>query len=236
MAKLEVRDLRGGYGDVPVLKGVSLEVRDQEVVALVGANGAGKSTLLRTISGLLRPSRGEIHFQGERIDHAPAHHVVELGFVQVPEGKQLFPQMTVEENLLIGSMCPRARGDRQKTLRDVYALFAEIADKRTRQAGSLSGGEQQMVAVGRALMARPAILAMDEPSLGLAPVVVERLFGTLQQIRETGLTLLLIEQNVQTVLEMADRGYVMENGQIVLTGTGRDLLANEHLRTHYLGV
>jgi branched-chain amino acid transport system ATP-binding protein len=236
MAKLEVRDLRGGYGDVPVLKGVSLEVRDREVVALVGANGAGKSTLLRTISGLLRPSRGEIHFQGERIDHAPAHHVVELGFVQVPEGKQLFPQMTVEENLLIGSMCPRARGDRQKTLRDVYALFAEIADKRTRQAGSLSGGEQQMVAVGRALMARPAILAMDEPSLGLAPVVVERLFGTLQQIRETGLTLLLIEQNVQTVLEMADRGYVMENGHIVLEGSGSELLRNEHLKTHYLGV
>jgi len=235
MAKLEVRDLRGGYGDVPVLKGVSLEVRDQEVVALVGANGAGKSTLLRTISGLLRPSRGEIHFQGERIDHAPAHHVVELGFVQVPEGKQLFPQMTVEENLLIGSMCPRARGDRQKTLRDVYALFAEIADKRTRQAGSLSGGEQQMVAVGRALMARPAILAMDEPSLGLAPVVVERLFGTLQQIRETGLTLLLIEQNVQTVLEMADRGYVMENGRIVFTDTAAKLLTDQRVREVYLG-
>jgi branched-chain amino acid transport system ATP-binding protein len=236
MATLEVRELRGGYGDVPVLKGVSLEVRDREVVALVGANGAGKSTLLRTVSGLLRPTRGEIHFQGERIDHAPAHHVVELGFVQVPEGKQLFPQMTVEENLLIGSMCPRARGDRQKTLQEVYALFAEIADKRKRQAGSLSGGEQQMVAVGRALMARPTILAMDEPSLGHAPVVVERLFATLQRIRETGLTLLLIEQNVQQVLEMADRGYVMENGHIVLQGSGSELLGNEHLRTHYLGV
>jgi branched-chain amino acid transport system ATP-binding protein len=236
MAKLELRELRGGYGDVTVLKGVSLEVRDREVVALVGANGAGKSTLLRTVSGLLRPTQGEIHFQGERIDHAPAHHVVELGFVQVPEGKQLFPQMTVEENLLIGSMCPRARGGRQKTLQEVYALFAEIADKRTRQAGSLSGGEQQMVAVGRALMAKPAILAMDEPSLGLAPVVVERLFATLQRIRETGLTLLLIEQNVQQVLEMADRGYVMENGHIVLEGTGYELLGNEHLKTHYLGV
>jgi len=236
MAKLEVRDLRGGYGDVTVLKGVSLEVHDREVVALVGANGAGKSTLLRTVSGLLRPTRGEIHFQGERIDHAPAHHVVELGFVQVPEGKQLFPQMTVEENLLIGSMCPRARADRRQTLQEVYALFAEIADKRTRQAGSLSGGEQQMVAVGRALMAKPAILAMDEPSLGLAPVVVERLFATLQRIRETGLTLLLIEQNVQQVLEMADRGYVMENGHVVLEGTGSELLGNEHLKTHYLGV
>jgi branched-chain amino acid transport system ATP-binding protein len=218
------------------LKDVSLDVHDREVVALVGANGAGKSTLLRTISGLLRATAGEIRFMGERIDHTPPHHVVELGFVQVPEGKQLFPQMSVEENLLAGAMCPRARGERQKSLQEVYALFAEIADKRARQAGSLSGGEQQMVAVGRALMARPTILAMDEPSLGLAPVVVDRLFGVLQAIRERGLTILLIEQNVQQTLEMADRGYVMENGQIVLTGSGRELLGNEHLKTHYLGV
>ena len=236
MAQLKVRGVRGGYGDVTVLKDVSLEVHDREVVALVGANGAGKSTLLRTISGLLRPMGGEIHFNGERIDHAAPHHVVELGFVQVPEGKQLFPQMTVEENLLVGAMCPRARGGRQKSLEEVYGLFAEIADKRKRQAGSLSGGEQQMVAVGRALMARPTILAMDEPSLGLAPVVVDRLFGVLQKIRESGLTILLIEQNVQQTLEMADRGYVMENGHIVLTGAGRELLGNEHLKTHYLGV
>lgn len=236
MATLEVRGVRGGYGDVTVLKDVSLDVHDREVVALVGANGAGKSTLLRTMSGLLRPTAGEIYFNGERIDHAPPHHVVDLGFVQVPEGKQLFSQMTVEENLLVGAMCPRARGERQKTLEEVYDLFAEIADKRTRQAGSLSGGEQQMVAVGRALMARPKILAMDEPSLGLAPVVVDRLFGVLQKIRESGMTILLIEQNVQQTLEMADRGYVMENGQIVLTGAGPELLGNEHLKTHYLGV
>jgi branched-chain amino acid transport system ATP-binding protein len=236
MATLEVRGVRGGYGDVTVLKDVNLDVRDREVVALVGANGAGKSTLLRTMSGLLRPTAGEIYFNGERIDHAPPHHVVDLGFVQVPEGKQLFSQMTVEENLLVGAMCPRARGERQKTLEEVYDLFAEIADKRTRQAGSLSGGEQQMVAVGRALMARPKILAMDEPSLGLAPVVVDRLFGVLQKIRESGMTILLIEQNVQQTLEMADRGYVMENGQIVLTGAGPELLGNEHLKTHYLGV
>ena len=236
MPTLEVRGVRGGYGDVTVLKDVSIDVHEKEVVALVGANGAGKSTLLRTISGLLRVTAGEIHFNGERIDHAPPHHVVELGFVQVPEGKQLFPQMTVEENLLAGAMCPRARGERQKSLQEVYGLFAEIADKRARQAGSLSGGEQQMVAVGRALMARPTILAMDEPSLGLAPVVVDRLFGVLQTIRERGMTILLIEQNVQQTLEMADRGYVMENGQIVLTGSGRELLGNEHLKTHYLGV
>jgi len=236
MATLEVRGVRGGYGDVTVLKDVSLDVHDREVVALVGANGAGKSTLLRTISGLLRVTAGEIHFNGERIDHALPHHVVELGFVQVPEGKQLFSQMTVEENLLVGAMCPRARGERQKSLQEVYGLFAEIADKRARQTGSLSGGEQQMVAVGRALMARPTILAMDEPSLGLAPVVVDRLFGVLQTIRERGMTILLIEQNVQQTLEMADRGYVMENGQIVLTGSGRELLGNAHLKTHYLGV
>jgi len=236
MPTLEVRGVRGGYGDVTVLKDVSLQVDDREVVALVGANGAGKSTLLRTVSGLLRPTAGEIRLLGERIDHAPPHHVVELGFVQVPEGKQLFQQMTVEENLLVGSLCPRARGDRQRSLEEVYSLFAEIADKRRRQAGSLSGGEQQMVAVGRALMARPAILAMDEPSLGLAPVVVDRLFGVLQKIREGGLTILIIEQNVQQTLEMADRGYVMENGHIVLTGSGRELLANEHLKSHYLGV
>jgi branched-chain amino acid transport system ATP-binding protein len=236
MARLEVRGVRGGYGDVTVLKDVSLDVREEEVVALVGANGAGKSTLLRTISGLLRPTAGEIHFAGERIDQVSPHHVVELGFVQVPEGKQLFPQMTVEENLLVGAMCPRARADRRRSLDEVYGLFAEIVDKRTRQAGSLSGGEQQMVAVGRALMARPSILAMDEPSLGLAPVVVDRLFDVLQRIRKSGQTILIIEQNVQQTLEMADRGYVMENGQIVLTGTGRELLGNEHLKSHYLGV
>ncbi len=236
MSRLHIRDVWGGYGDVTVLKGVTLEVRPGTVVALVGANGAGKSTLLRTVSGLLRPTKGEIVLDGERIDHAPPHHVVELGFTQVPEGKQLFSQMTVEENLLVGSTCRRARGARAQTLEEVYGLFPGLADRKRQEAGSLSGGEQQMVAVGRALMAKPTLLAMDEPSLGLAPVVVERLFDVLQAIRQTGLTLLIIEQNVQQTLEMADRGYVMENGQIVLEGPGRDLLRNEHLRTHSLGV
>jgi branched-chain amino acid transport system ATP-binding protein len=233
---IEIRDVSKSYGRRVALANVSLQIHGGEVTLLLGANGAGKSTLLRTISGLLRPTAGEIHFAGERIDHAGPHHVVELGFVQVPEGKQLFPQMTVEENLLVGAMCPRARGDRQRSLEEVYGLFAEIADKRKRQAGSLSGGEQQMVAVGRALMARPTILAMDEPSLGLAPVVVDRLFDVLERIRQSGLTILIIEQNVQQTLEMADRGYVMENGHIVLTGSGQELLGNEHLKTHYLGV
>jgi len=236
MSSLQLSDVWGGYGDVTVLKGVTMQVEPGAVVALVGANGAGKSTLLRTISGLLRPTRGNIAFLGERIDHAPPHHMVELGFVHIPEGKQLFPQMTVEENLIVGSTCLRARGDRARSLEEVYSLFPDLADRKKQEAGSLSGGEQQMVAVGRALMAKPKLLAMDEPSLGLAPVIVERLFGVLQEIRKTGLTLLIIEQNVQQTLEMADRGYVMENGQIVLEGTGKGLLGNEHLRTHYLGV
>ena len=236
MSSLQIRDVWGGYGDVTVLKGVTMEVQPAMVVALVGANGAGKSTLLRTISGLLRPTKGEIVLDGERIDHAPPHHVVELGFIQVPEGKQLFPQMTVEENLLVGSTCRRGRGARAESLEEVYGLFPDLADRRKQEAGSLSGGEQQMVAVGRALMAKPKLLAMDEPSLGLAPVVVDRLFEVLQTIRKIGLTLLIIEQNVQQVLEMADRGYVMENGQIVLTGSGQELLRNEHLQAHYLGV
>ena len=229
MAKLEVRGVRGGYGDVTVLKDVNLEVHDREVVALVGANGAGKSTLLRTVSGLLRATAGEIHLHGERIDHAAPHHVVELGFVQVPEGKQLFPQMTVEENLLVGAMCPRARGDRQKSLEEVYGLFAEIADKRKRQAGSLSGGEQQMVAVGRALMARPAILAMDEPSLGLAPVVVDRLFGVLQEIRKSGQTILIIEQNVPRTLRIADRAIIMKGGRVLSDSPAQALLGKQDL-------
>ncbi len=236
MSSLQIRDVWGGYGDVTVLKGVTMAVEEGTVVALVGANGAGKSTLLRTISGLLRPTKGEIVLDGERIDHVPPHHVVELGFTQVPEGKQLFPQMTVEENLLVGSTCQRARGARRQSLEEVYGLFPDLAARKGQEAGSLSGGEQQMVAVGRALMAKPKLLAMDEPSLGLAPVVVERLFSVLQAIRKRGLTLLLIEQNVQQTLEMAEHGYVMENGQIVLEGPGRDLLRNEHLRTHYLGV
>lgn len=236
MPSLELRDVWGGYGDVTVLKGVTLEVQPGQVVALVGANGVGKSTLLRTISGLIRPTRGEIAFLGERIDHAPAHHVVELGFIQVPEGKQLFPEMTVEENLLVGSTCARARSDRARSLEEVYSLFPDLAERKRQKAGSMSGGQQQMVAVGRALMAKPKLLAMDEPSLGLAPVVVDRLFDVLERIRQGGLTILIIEQNVQQALEMAERGYVMENGQIVLTGSGRELLGNEHLKTHYLGV
>jgi branched-chain amino acid transport system ATP-binding protein len=205
-------------------------------VVLIGANGAGKSTLLRTISGLIDPSEGEIHLLGQRIDHLMPHRVVEMGFVQAPEGKQLFLEMTVQDNLLVGSYNRRARKSRTETLEQVYQLFPILDERRHLFARTLSGGEQQMLAVARAMMARPRILALDEPSLGLAPILVDRLFGTIKQISETDLTLLLVEQNVQRALEMAEYGYVLENGRVALRGSGGELLQNEHLKNHYLGI
>ncbi len=236
MSELRIRKLQAGYGDVAVLTDINMEVKKNELVALVGSNGAGKSTLLRTISGLLRPTMGEILFSGRRIDQMMPHAVVEEGFILVPEGRQLFPEMTVEENLIVGSYNDRARKDRCRTLREVYELFSVLGERRRQVARSLSGGEQQMLAVGRALMGKPRLLAMDEPSLGLAPIMIERLFEAVEQIRKTNLTILIIEQNVQQVLEVANRGYVIENGRIVLEGTGHDLLQNEHLKSHYLGI
>ncbi len=236
MPELEILDLHAGYGDILVLKGIRLEVAKGELVALVGSNGAGKSTLLRTISGLIKPQKGEITFTGKRIDHLLAHQIVEMGFIQVPEGKQLFPEMYVEDNLLVGASSRHAKKDRARTLKEVYRFFPILEERKGQMAGSLSGGEQQMLAVGRALMGKPLLLAMDEPSLGLAPIIVEQLFATIQAIQKTGLSVLIIEQNVQQSLEMADRGYVIENGHIVLEGSGGDLLKNEHLKTHYLGI
>jgi len=236
MSELKIRELCAGYGDITVLNNIDMYVQEGELVALVGANGAGKSTLLRTISGLIRPSKGEILFSGQRIHHMMPHEVVEVGFIMVPEGKQLFPEMTTEGNLIVGSYNNRARKERSRTLEEVYELFPVLGERRHQIARSLSGGEQQMLAVGRALMGKPKLLAMDEPSLGLAPLLVERLFESIEKIRETSPTILIIEQNVQQVLEMADRGYVIENGRIVLEGTGRDLLQNEHLRLHYMGI
>ncbi|MBW2148763.1 MAG: ABC transporter ATP-binding protein [Deltaproteobacteria bacterium] len=236
MSELQIRELYAGYGDITVLNNLEMDVEKGEVVALVGANGAGKSTLLRTISGLITPNKGQITFMGRRIDHMMPHQVVEMGFIQVPEGKQLFPEMTVEENLMVGSFNKRARKDRERSLKEAYEFFPILEERRQQKARSLSGGEQQMLALGRALMGQPKLLAMDEPSLGLAPIIVERLFDTIQNIRKTGLTILIIEQNVQQALEMADRGYVIENGHIVLEGKGSELLQNEHLKTHYLGI
>jgi branched-chain amino acid transport system ATP-binding protein len=236
MAGLQVHRLSAGYGDLTVIRDIDLEVDEGGFVVLIGANGAGKSTLLRTISGLIEPTQGEIRLMGQRIDHLSPHQVVEMGFVQSPEGKQLFLEMTVQDNLLVGSYHRRARKFRTETLGQVYELFPILSERRHSFARTLSGGEQQMLAVGRALMAQPRILALDEPSLGLAPILVDRVFDAIKRIGETGLTILLVEQNVQLALEMADHGYVLENGRIALDGRGRDLLRNEHLKTHYLGI
>jgi branched-chain amino acid transport system ATP-binding protein len=233
---LEVRDLTVGYGDVSVLRGLSLRVEPGQLVALIGANGAGKTTLLRTISGLLKPTAGSIALGGEFVQGLPPHRVVERGFVQSPEGKQLFSDMSIRENLIVGAHNPRARGVREQTLKEVFALFPILEERQHLAANTLSGGQQQMVAVGRALMAKPRLLALDEPSLGLAPIMVDRLFESIERIRDLGVTVLVIEQNVFKVLQLADRGYVLENGAISMQGTGNELLADPHLRATYLGL
>lgn len=233
---LEVRDLWSGYGDQDVLRGIDLVLEPRSIVALIGANGAGKSTLLRTISGLIKPSRGSVKLCGDTISGLPPHKIVEAGFVQSPEGKQLFLDMSIRENLLVGAQNRRARARREETLAEVFELFPILAERQALNASTLSGGQQQMVAVGRALMALPRVLALDEPSLGLAPIMVDRLFESIAKIKERDLTILIIEQNVFQVLEMADRGYVLENGVMTLQGTGTELLADDHLRESYLGL
>lgn len=233
---LEIRNLWAGYGDQKVLRGVDLKLDPGSIVALIGANGAGKSTLLRTISGLVRAKEGEVLLEGKPLQSLPPHKIVEAGFVQSPEGKQLFLDMSILDNLLIGAKNARARARRQQTLQEVFDLFPILEERKRLNASTLSGGQQQMVAVGRALMALPRVLALDEPSLGLAPIMVDRLFESIAKIRERNLTILIIEQNVFQVLEMADYGYVLENGVISLQGTGAELLSNDHLRASYLGL
>ncbi|MCW5233755.1 ABC transporter ATP-binding protein [Verminephrobacter eiseniae] len=233
---LEVRDLTVGYGDRSVLRGLSLKVEPGQLVALIGANGAGKTTLLRTVSGLLRPAGGTILLDGVPLQGQPPHRVVESGFVQSPEGKQLFPGMSIRENLLVGAHNRRARAGREQTMAEVFALFPILQERQRLLASTLSGGQQQMLAVGRALMAKPRVLALDEPSLGLAPIMVERLFEAIRRIRDLGVTVLVIEQNVLQVLQMADYGYVLERGVISLQASGPQLLANPCLRSTYLGL
>jgi branched-chain amino acid transport system ATP-binding protein len=207
------------------------------VVALVGANGAGKTTTLRTVSGLLRPRTGEILFEGRPIHRIPPHEIVELGISHVPEGRQLFPMMTVEENLLLGGHIKRVRGSRREMLeKEIYPLFPRLKERAHQLAGTLSGGEQQMVAIARGLMSRPKLLILDEPSLGLAPVVVQEVFHTVRRIREQGVTVMIVEQNVTQTLRLADRAYVVENGQVVMSGTSTDLLNDEHVKMAYLGM
>lgn len=224
------------YGDVQVLNGPELSVEQGEIVALLGSNGAGKTTMIRTITGLLRPRRGTITFAGQRIDRLRAHAIVDLGIACVPEGRQLFPQMTIEENLLMGSYLRRTRASRARNLDRVYSLFPRLAERKTQEAVTLSGGEQQMLAIGRALMSEPRMLILDEPSLGLAPVLVKEVFRTITGIRQQGVTVFLVEQNVQQSLKLADRAYVLESGRVVLEGTGEHLLGNAEVRKAYLAV
>jgi branched-chain amino acid transport system ATP-binding protein len=233
---LRLEGIDAFYGDLQALSDVSLEVREKEIVALVGANAAGKSTTLRVISGLVAPRRGRVLLNDEDLTGVPAHQRVDRGIVQVPEGRHLFPFMTVAENLLLGAHADRARGERDRTLAHVYGLFPVLSERRTQLAGSLSGGEQQMCAIGRALMARPRVLMLDEPTLGLAPVLVARIFETVRTINGQGVTVLLVEQNVRQALTLAHRACVLESGRLVLQGQARELLGDERLKRAYLGL
>jgi branched-chain amino acid transport system ATP-binding protein len=233
---LELRGVDVSYGDLPALRDVSLTVEDGEILSVVGANGAGKTTMLRTISGLLHPRAGEILLENARMDRLPCHAVVERGVVQVPEGRKIFPSLTVLENLELGSYTPRAKAERRRSLDRVFDLFPILGERRRQPAGTLSGGQQQMLAIGRALMALPRILMLDEPSLGLAPLVVQEIFRIIAEINRAGTAILLVEQNTRQALALAQRGYVLENGRVVLVGRGRELLDNDHVRRAYLGL
>jgi branched-chain amino acid transport system ATP-binding protein len=236
MSLLELAGVDVAYGDLPALRGVDLAVEAGETLSVVGANGAGKTTLLRTISGLLRPRRGEVRFAGERIDRLPCHRVVERGVVHVPEGRKIFPSLTVRENLDLGSYTRAAKARRAESLERVLGLFPRLRERAAQAAGTLSGGEQQMLAIGRALMTRPTLLMLDEPSLGLAPLVVAEIFRTIAEINRAGTTVLLVEQNTRQALALSRRGYVLENGRVVLVGSGAELLGNEHVKRAYLGM
>jgi len=233
---LEIRQLDAGYGDVQVLRGVDMHVGEGEVVSLVGANGAGKSTLIRTVMGSLPALSGEIRFMGERISGLPAHLVARLGMAQVMEGRRLFGHMDVEDNLRVGADVLRDKRRSRENLDWVYQLFPRLRERRRQLARSFSGSEQQMLAIGRALMTSPRLLLLDEPSIGLAPIMVKDIFDKLPLINARGITILLVEQDVHRSLSMAERGYVLEHGEIVMSGRGADLLADEGLRRAYLGV
>ncbi len=235
MALLELENVHVYYGNIHALKGISIQVEEGEVVAMLGANGAGKTTTLRTISGLLRPREGRVHLRGESIDTMPPHVIVYKGVGHAPEGRRIFARLTVEENLMMGAY---ARTDPQginEDLERVFALFPRLKERISQVAGTLSGGEQQMLAIGRALMARPRILLLDEPSMGLAPVLVEQIFETVKSINAQGTTILLVEQNAYMALTIANRGYVLQTGEITLSGKAAELQANEEVRRAYLG-
>jgi branched-chain amino acid transport system ATP-binding protein len=233
---LKVEHIDVSYGDLQVLWDVSFEVNEGEIVALVGANGAGKSTTLKTVSGILRPSSGRIRFLDQHLDQIPAYKVIDHGIAHVPEGRRLFPEMTVRENLIMGALTPRAKAKRDETMEWIFGFFPRLRERHKQLAGTLSGGEQQMCAVGRGLMALPRLIMFDEPSLGLAPILVADIFKIIQRIQQEGVTILIVEQNTKHTLEICHRGYVLENGRVVLSGTGQELLNNEHVRQAYLGI
>jgi branched-chain amino acid transport system ATP-binding protein len=232
---LELTDVSVRYGGIEAVRGVSLHVDEGEIVTLIGGNGAGKSTLLRTVSGLKRLFEGDISFRGSRIESLPAHAIVRLGICQAPEGRKIFPRMSVRENLEMGAFARRDGGGLREDFDRVYSLFPVLKDRQRQLGGTLSGGEQQMLAIGRALMSRPQLLMLDEPSLGLAPLLVERIFSLLREIHEQGITILLVEQNAQMALNLANRGYVIESGEIVLEDAAGALLGNDAVRKAYLG-
>ncbi len=233
---LKVNEIDVFYGDLQALRKASIEVNPGEVVSVIGSNGAGKSTLLRSISGILRPRRGKIAFNAEEISQVPTFRIVEHGISHVPEGRQIFPTMTVLENLEMGAQFPRTKKVKAETLEQVFTYFPRLKERHDQKAGTLSGGEQQMLAMGRGLMSLPELIMLDEPSLGLAPLLVSTIFEIIEKINQQGTSILLIEQNVFHSLKIADRGYVLENGRIVLDGRGRELLENPHIRKTYLGL
>ncbi len=233
---LKLTKVNTHYGDVQALRNVSFEIKEKEIVSIIGSNGSGKSTTLNTISGVLRCSSGTIEFLGKRIDHLPPHQIVDEGIVQIPEGRLLFPYMTVLENLELGSFSSKARKAKEENLKAVFSLFPVLEERMNQLGGTLSGGEQQMLAIARGLMALPKMLMLDEPSLGLAPLLVRQVFETVKTINSQGITVLLVEQNVFHSLSTSTRGYVLENGSVVLEGGGKELLNNPQVREAYLGI
>ena len=235
MAMLEIKDIEVFYGMIQAIKGVSFEVNEGEVIALIGANGAGKTTILHSITGLIAPKKGHILFEGQEITTTPAHKIVSMGMAHVPEGRRVFAQLTVLENLKMGAFTRKDKDEVEESLIRVYKRFPRLEERKNQMAGTLSGGEQQMLAMGRALMSRPRIILMDEPSMGLSPIFVNEIFDIIREVSEGGTTVLLVEQNAKKALSIADRAYVLETGRIVLDGRAQDLLSNDSVKKAYLG-